>query len=387
VAIVFFISVFLILHSYVLYPLILWFLAQNKKIKYQQYSPNQDLPFLSILVAAHNEESVIGQKIESIFNTNYPSNKFEVIIGSDCSTDNTIKIVKNKTSKYSNLYLEEFSSRQGKVSVMNKMLDLAKGEIIVSTDANVMLIPSTLFELAKFFKDSSVGLVDTRMENTGLRREGISIQESTYISFEVLAKYREGLLWGAMIGPFGGCYAIRKESYQKPPTNLLVDDFYINMKVLEKGKACISNIDAVVYEDVSNDLREEFRRKVRIAIGNFQNLKFFKLLLWPPNRPVAFAFLSHKVLRWLGPLLIIVAFASNVFLVNQNQLFPILLSVQLVLLGLPLIDFILRSINIHIQFLRFATHFFSMNIALLVGLIKYLKGVKSNVWQPTQRNQ
>jgi cellulose synthase/poly-beta-1,6-N-acetylglucosamine synthase-like glycosyltransferase len=338
-------------------------------------------------MSAHNEESVLERKISSIFNCNYPNSKIELIVGSDCSTDATNTILSEAARSNPNITFIEFNQRQGKIGVMNQLVDMAKGDIIVSTDANVFFDPNTLFNLVKFFNDSRVGLVDTHMINTGVRKEGISFQESAYIAREVGIKYREGLLWGSMIGPFGGCYALRKSVYVKPPLNSLVDDFYINMRVIEIGKHSINSREAIVYEDVSNVLSEEFRRKVRISMGNFQNLKTFKHMLWPPSNPIAFAFLSHKVLRWLGPIFIFAALISNAFLAFQNNFFLTLLIAQLVVYSLPLIDFVLKQINVHLVILRFATHFFSMNLALLVGLIKYFKGVNSNVWQPTQRNQ
>jgi len=225
------------------------------------------------------------------------------------------------------------------------------------------------------------------MVNKGLSKTGISVQESTYITHEVMIKHREGLLWGTMIGPFGGCYAIRKEVFCSPPNNFLVDDFYINMKVIEQGKKCINNLSALATEDVSNELKEEFRRKVRIGTGNFQNLKQFAGMLWPLSRPVAFSFFSHKVIRWFGPILLLLILVSTITLSFRSVYFHGVLVVIIAALAIPLVDFILKSIRIHISPLRFVTHFFSMNLALLVGLIKYFKGVKSNVWQPTQRNQ
>ncbi|HCX98681.1 MAG TPA: glycosyl transferase family 2 [Bacteroidales bacterium] len=385
--IVFWVSVAVMFHSYVLYPFLLWILMRiTKKTVFEEYTSNDELPFISILIAAHNEETVIAKKIESINNTSYPLNKIEIIIGSDCSTDSTNSIVKSFEANQSNLKLVEFYERQGKIGVVNKLVDIARGEIIISTDANVFFEVETIFELVKRMKDSSIGLVDSRMVNTGLNQSGISIQESTYITHEVLVKYREGMLWGTMIGPFGGCFAIHKELFVKPPENFLVDDFYINMKVLEQGKKCLNSLEARVYEDVSNELSEEFRRKVRIAQGNFQNLKTFRKMLWPPTKPLAFAFMSHKVIRWIGPLFIIFAIISVLFL--QSILFYRIVALAIgVIILIPFVDFLLKKLRVNLVLLRFVTHFFSMNIALLVGLIKYLKGVNSNVWQPTQRNQ
>jgi len=387
VVILFFILVFLIFHSYVLYPLLLWLLSSNRKPTYKVFSSSDALPVVSVIMAAHNEEQVLEQKITSIMQSHYPLEKFEVIVGSDCSTDRTNEILLQAEKTHPNLSFVNFEQRQGKVEIMNNLVDRAKGSIIISTDANVLFNHSTMFELVKFFKDDSVGLVDSRMVNRGLKRTGISIQESSYITREVMIKHREGTLWGAMMGPFGGCYAIRKEYFTKPPAKYLVDDFYINMKVLEQGKKCINSLSALAFEDVSNEISQEFRRKVRIAMGNFQNLKEFKGLLWPLHKPVAFAFISHKVIRWFGPLIMVLAFAISVFLSFSSPFFQIVVAIQLGIVLLSLIDVFLKRIKIHILPLRFTTHFLTMNLALLLGLIKYLKGVESNVWQPTQRNQ
>lgn len=384
--VLFWIAVFAMFHSYVLYPFILKLFTLGKKLDYKEYSPQDDLPLLTVMMSVYNEEVVIGQKIKSIFESDYPKEKIEVLVGSDCSTDSTNQQLKELTDIYPNLRFFEFHERQGKIGTMNTLLDMAQGEIIVSTDANVMLDKNTLFELVRYFKDEKVGLVDTRMKNTRIQHDGISFQESFYIGHEVMVKHREGLLWGTMIGPFGGCFAIRKDLYKKPHFNTLVDDFFISMQVLRQGSRCLNNLESVVYEDVSNLISEEFRRKVRIATGNFQNLKEFGGLLWPIYKPVAFAFLSHKVIRWLGPLFILLAIVSIPFLMNIYLYQFIAIAMGVVFL-IPLFDYLLRSVGINFKLFRFVTHFFSMNIALMLGFFKYLKGVESNVWQPTQRNQ
>lgn len=385
--ILFFVLVFLLIHTYVLYPTLLWLLAPQKTSTDNYIYSSDTLPFVSVIMAVHNEEMVLEQKIASIMQTNYPHNKFEVIVGSDCSTDKTNTILQQAANTYPNLKFTVFDKRQGKIAIINELVDSAAGDILISTDANVLFNHSTIYELVKHFEDTSIGLVDSKMVNKGLKKTGISIQESTYITQEVMIKHREGKIWGAMIGPFGGCYAIRKELFAKPPVNFLVDDFYINMKVLEKGKKCINSLNALAIEDVSNNISQEFKRKIRIATGNFQNLKEFRHLLWPIYTPIAFAFLSHKVIRWFGPILMLCIFAISIILSFSVFSFKVLALMQLGIFLLPLIDIFLKSINIHVLPLRFATHFLITNFALLIGLIKYLKGVQNNVWQPTQRNQ
>ena len=138
---------------------------------------------------------------------------------------------------------------------------------------------------------------DTNMINRGMKEKGISFQEKAYISREVRLKTMESRLWGAMMGPFGGCYAIRKEDYTQVPANFLVDDFYINMRILKKRKLAINDVHAIVFENLPDELKVEFRRKVRIGTGNFQNLrKFWRLILLQDMDLLFF----HKVARWFG---------------------------------------------------------------------------------------
>ena len=309
-----------------------------------------------------------------------------MLVGSDNSTDQTNEILKNLQIKYQQIRLIKFTARTGKVKIINELSKKATHEILIITDANVIFDNDTLLELTKHFKNSSIALVDTNMINKGLKKEGISVQEKTYIESEVFIKNAESKIWGTMMGPFGGCYAVRKTFFSEVPENFLVDDFYINMKVLEKGGKCINEVNAKVYEDVSNNLADEFRRKIRIATGSFQNLFAFFHLLFKFNG-LSFSFFSHKVLRWIGPLFMITALAFIFPLIKFNELYYWILIGGLCLVALPFLDILLKKINVHLSFLRFATHFFTMNLALLIGLFKFIVGVKSSVWQPTKRNQ
>ena len=389
IEIFFWISIFSILHSYVLYPLILSFFSRNKSFKHNYYTEKSDAPKVSILMSLFNEEEVIAEKLDSIFNTSYPLNKIEILIGSDNSVDKTNEIVEAYSKKYSQLVFIPFFKRQGKGNIINQLYEKANGNILILSDANVIFDKNTIWEVIKYFKSPKIGLVDTNMINKGLKKDGISVQEKSYISREVVIKNQESRLWGTMMGPFGGCYAIRKELYSPVPANFLVDDFYINMKILEQKYLAINNFDAKVYEDVSNNLQDEFRRKIRIATGNFQNLKEFSKLLFPLNTGLSFSFLSHKVLRWLGPFFLLELILDGVILsyfYKQTIYIYILILLSLSLL-VPLLDFLLKKINVHIKILRFITHFYTMNLALFIGFFKFLKGVESNVWKPTKRNQ
>ncbi|UCG26925.1 MAG: glycosyltransferase [Bacteroidales bacterium] len=385
--ILFWLSLFLLVHSYLLYPLILRIVSRRKKINQLCYSRSDELPEITVLMSAFNEEKVLRKKIGSIFTTDYPSERLNVLVGSDASTDHTNDILKELSQSIPGLSFYPFEERQGKANIINQLAEKTDSEILVLTDANVMLEKSTLFEMVKHFRNPEIGLVDTNMINLGLEKQGISIQEKVYISFEVRIKDMEGRTWGTMMGPFGGCYAVRKELYTPVPKNFLVDDFFINMKIIEKGKKSINDLKARVFEDVSNNLADEYKRKARIAAGNFQNLiEFFHLLRNPFSR-VAFSFISHKILRWLGPFFLLGVFLANLFIRTSNDLYFYTLLIQCVIFIMPLLDYLLRKIHIHILILRFITHFLTMNLAIMHGFIRFITGIQSNVWQPTRRDQ
>ncbi|HER08368.1 MAG TPA: glycosyltransferase [Bacteroides sp.] len=384
--VIFWISIFLILYSYVLFPALLQVLARGKSPGEERFSPDE-LPHVSVLIAAFNEQETIERKIESTLNGTYPADRLEILVGSDASTDGTNRILEKLKQQESRIRLFFFNRRTGKPGVINRLAGESRGEILVITDANVIPDSQALAAMVGIFKNPEVGLVDSRMIHTRVRKDGISLQERFYISREVKIKHHESLIWGTMMGPFGGCYAVRKSLYRPVPDNFLVDDFFINMTVLKQGFRCISNMDAKVYEDVSNSLGEEFRRKKRISAGNFQNLARFGLLLFSPMPGVAFCFFSHKVIRWLVPFLVMLSLGASIGLAKDSTFYLILLLLQLLVLLLPLIDLFLRKIKIHSLTLRFISHFVVMNIALLAGFFRYIGGIQNNVWQPTKRNQ
>lgn len=387
ILILFWVSVFLVAHSYVLFPFILQILARKKKQNQIVYKlKDNDLPEVAILLAVYNEESVIEEKIKSTFNTQYPIEKIKLYIGSDASTDRTNQIISSYQTNFA-IHLEIFPGRTGKSEIINTLATIASSEIFILTDANVFFKENTIYELIKHYKNEEIAQVGGNILNPVYKEDGISYQEKSYLSRESLIKYREGVIWGAMIGAFGGCYSIRRTQFAPVPKNFLMDDFYISMHVLESGKKAINELDAICEEDVSNKIEEEFRRKVRISAGNFQNLARYKKLLWPFTTGLAFCFLSHKVLRWYSPMIIILIFILNVFLINKSNFYIYTLLLQVILFCIPIIDRWLKNTGLNFKIIRFVTHFYLMNLALLKGWIWYIRGIESNVWKPTQRNQ
>jgi len=382
-----------LLHSYLLFPIALQILAKGKKLQVNSFSliNTDSLPEVYILLAVYNEEKVLAQKIEStLTNTNYPLNKVKFIIGNDASTDATSAILQQAQLTYPDqLLVVEFPGRTGKSGIINHLATLTPAHsILILTDANVFFVVDTIYQLVKNFAEPKVGLVGGHILNPIIKKDGISLQEKSYLDLENRLKYNEGLLFGGMIGAFGGCYSIRKSIYRPVPPLFFMDDFYITMSAIRLGYQSIMQTEATCIEDVSNITKEEYRRKVRISIGNWQNFKEFKGMLSPIWSAVGFSFLSHKVLRWFGPFFLLIMLASSIALVSAGV--PVFLYGTLGLLGLfmsPLVDALFKQAGIHLSVLRFFSHFTMMNLALLHGFAKYVRGVDSNIWQPTQRNQ
>lgn len=373
------------MHSYAFFPAILSFLGKGKTENFNKFSAKDELPNVSIIMAVFNEQDEIEKKIRSVFNTQYPHDKIEFIIGSDNSTDNTNSIIKKLQEEYKNLFLVEFTERKGKIKIINKISEQSKGEIIISTDAKVFFLPDTIFHLIEYFKTPEISIVGGILINEHKSAEGIAQQEDIFMNREMKIKYFEGLIWHKVIGVYGALYAIRADKLIKVPENLLVDDFYITMKIIEKNGKVIFNKQAKAKENLPIELSEEFKRKVRIATGNFQNLIIFSKLILKPFSASGFLFTSHKVIRWTAPFLFAIAFLSNIFLFNF-LLYKISLFLILAFFILPILDFILKKININFGFLRLATHFISMNLALVLGFLKAIRGVKNSTWDPSKRN-
>ena len=381
--IIFFCAVFLILHTYLFYPaiMILFFKKQKKQIS--EYIQNDELPPITLLIAAYNEEAIIKQKLKSVINTAYPLNKIHIIVGSDASTDRTNQIVLNFKNEFNTIELINFEGRTGKINIINHLQTLVKTDIVILSDANVLFLPNTIFELVKFFKDDKVGLIAANIIKQSPVTKGIVAQEVTYIDLENKIKLAESNAWQAIMGAEGGCFAISADAFKPVPHNFIVDDFYLTLQVIKQKKYTLFNDKAICNEDVFDDKTAEYKRKVRISTGNFQNLNYFKSLLLSFWRGTAFAFLSHKVLRWLTPFFLIICLISSFFLSFNSIIFSYLFCVQIFYLSLPLID---KLIPIKLKPINFVSHFYLMNFALLKGFLNYAKGVKSNVWQPVKRS-
>jgi cellulose synthase/poly-beta-1,6-N-acetylglucosamine synthase-like glycosyltransferase len=380
--VIFILSAYAILHSYLVYPLWMILFTGKKNSTTELYTLQDDLPSIAILMAAYNEEKVIGDKIASVFNTSYPLDRIVFYIGSDASSDQTDAIVEEWANRYPQIKLKRFAGRTGKSGIINQLAAEAKEDVFILTDANVIFKPDTIFNLLRHFKNDAVAQVAANIIKVSPDNKGIASQERSYIALENKIKHAESVRWNVVMGAEGGCYAIRRANFSPVPKNFYMDDFYITMNVVEQEKQIVFDKEAVCNEDVPTRSEEEFKRKVRISIGNFQNLVRYKKLLFPVWKGSAFAFWSHKVLRWMTPFLLMFCLALSFVLMFHYKLFALLFVLQLLGFFTPVIDWLL---HLNIAVLRFISHFYLMNLALLKGFFIYVKGVDSNVWQPTKR--
>lgn len=367
------ICVLLIGATYILYPIIRYIrLDKQKTIK----KDNEFTPKVAILFAAHNECAVIENKINSILKSSYPLEKIEIWIGSDLSNDGTDEIVQDIQKVHSNIHLYRAAERTGKSGIMNILVEMTDAEIIIATDANILFTATTIEELIFSFTDDKVGAVAGSLHYHGEYANHTAKSENEYLQLENVIRLSESQHFGFCLGMEGGLYAIRKNLWTVIPPATFMEDFFQTMKIIEKQYQIIFNPKAVGLEEVSTSISEEYNRKTRIALGNFQNLKRFQSVLIKNFWPVGYAFLLHKVLRWFTPHILIVLILS--LLLN-----PITTLLGIVLLGFCLLQFLLVKWKIHGR----VAYFCAMNLAMLMGHLRYLKGVNSSVWQPTKRNQ
>lgn len=217
VASIFWISIFVVIHSYVLYPFFLYVVSKHKKENTVVYSRDENLPRVSVVMAVYNEESVIEEKLWSIFRTNYPKELLDVYVGSDNSSDSTDDIVRKFAQNNPNVHLVRFNKRTGKPQIVNELVASVDTDLLLMTDANVFFEENTIFELVKHFKNENIQAVGALIKNYNEKKSGISVQEKTYLMQESGIKYREALWARAVIGLFGGLYAIRKSAYCPVP--------------------------------------------------------------------------------------------------------------------------------------------------------------------------
>jgi cellulose synthase/poly-beta-1,6-N-acetylglucosamine synthase-like glycosyltransferase len=385
---VFWLSVAAVGYTYAGYPLLLAGLASLHQLRSdwrfasggggRRRPAAQAAPTVAVLVAAYNEERHIAERVRNLLASNYPADRLRIYIGSDASSDRTLAELAAFDGP--RIRVCAFTARRGKPSVINDLAAMAAEDILVFTDANTAFEPQTIAQLVRHFDEPGVGCVCGELR---LVTAGGDNQDHVYWRYERMLKFLEGRI-GALLGANGGVYALRREMYRPVPANAIVDDFWISMNLVRDGYHCVYDPEAVATEEVPERMGDEFRRRVRIGIGNYQALRQFAGLLDPRRGAVALAFFSHKCLRWLVPHFLVLAFAANALLAAQ-PLYAALLAMQVSFYLAAGYAFLQSRRGQAPRALRIPLFLVGMNLALLVGCWRYLSGQYSGSWTRTQR--
>jgi cellulose synthase/poly-beta-1,6-N-acetylglucosamine synthase-like glycosyltransferase len=262
------------------------------------------VPAVSIIIAARNEEANLPAKLENLRCLDYPWDQLQIVIASDGSTDRTAVILQEQAAHVSSVILNE---SKGKAHALNEAVRLATGEILVFLDARQAVDENAISELVVCFADPEVGAVSGELLLEAASADGLGI----YWKIEKVVRKLESAS-GSVVGVTGAIYAIRREFYTEIPGGTILDDVFIPMNVARMGKRIVFQPSAIARDRLFSEKGKEFSRKVRTLTGNYQLLKLAPWLLSPSN-PLLFRFVSHKLLRLLVPLLLLLMLIASAF--------------------------------------------------------------------------
>lgn len=347
IQIVFFLALFGLLYSTILFPI---FLLTKRRKRYNVVSDYQ--PFVTLVISVHNEEEIIEKKIKNSMELNYPGDKLEIIVSSDGSTDRTKEICQRYVEvKFLDL------ARKGKTSAQNEAVKHAKGEIIVFSDANILYEANAIKELVTPFSDKKVGCVCGRLiYSTGK-------VERAYWSYETMIKMLEGRI-GKLVGANGGIYAVRNELYQSLE-NDAISDFLEPIKIYESGYDVLYAKNSIGFEEEPKTI---FSRKRRIILRSLNALRYLGKSMIPFNKRSLFSMLvPHKLIRWFMPVLLIILLISSIFLVKL-YVYRFLLYSQVLFYALSIL-------------IKPVQYFIIVNSSSLMAIIDWIQGKKIVTWE------
>jgi cellulose synthase/poly-beta-1,6-N-acetylglucosamine synthase-like glycosyltransferase len=329
--VVFWLSFGFISYVYAGYPLLLivWrFLAAKRVAK------GAVEPFVSLVLAAHNERNTIAEKLTNCLALDYPRERLQIIVSLDGPTDGTEQIARQYVD--SGVEVLHCRQHQGKAAAINRAMGMAEGEVIVFVDARQWIERTAVRELVANFQDRSVGAVSGELILTDSASSGSDQSADSvglYWRYEKRLRALESDIH-SMMGATGALYAIRRSLVRPLPQDTILDDVAIPMNAVLAGKRVVFDSAARVYDRLVSCAEEEFRRKVRTLMGNYQLLFRMPALLLPWRNPIFVQFVSHKVARLLAPYCFVALFVSNLFLQEWYYKVAMLLQVCWYLLAI-----------------------------------------------------
>jgi glycosyltransferase involved in cell wall biosynthesis len=410
----FWLSLFVIFYAYFGYALILMLIdayqgrfVKTGKKRVDRLLPDHELPHVSFIIAAYNEQDRIAQKIENSLQQTYPPEKLEIIVASDCSSDRTDDIVRGYSDR--GVKLLRAPERKGKEHAQLHAVKAAHGDILVFSDVATILKPDAIGLIVDNFQNPEIGCVSS--EDRFIDRNGRVSGEGLYVKYEMFIRNLESRV-NTLVGLSGSFFAARREVCQNWAPDLQ-SDFNTLLNTVKLGFKGISDPRSIgYYEDVADE-RKEFERKVRTVLRGItvlmRNRQMLNLIR---HGMFSWQLLSHKLCRWLVPLFLIIALTTNFVLANTGTLYMLLFLSQILFYSTALIhafqtedyqkiqDFpdayietalkrknaaamrLKRSFG---QTARIAYYFVSVNASIMMAWLKFIMGERATFWEPSKR--
>lgn len=391
IKIIFWILVFIVFYSYLGYGILLFVIIRIKRLiggKTKSVSEPLFEPEVTLFVAAYNEKDFVKAKVQNSKELDYPKEKMQQLWITDGSTDGTPEML----AIYPEIQVYHKSERGGKIGAMNRGMQFVKTPIVIFSDGNTMLGKDSVREIVKLFQNPMTGCVSGEKRIlTDEKETAAGAGEGIYWKYESLLKKWDAELF-SVVGAAGELFAIRTELYQEVEPDTLLDDFIISLRIAKKGYTIQYNPNAYAIETASVNVKEELKRKIRIAAGGIQSIVRLKELLNPFRYGVlSFQYISHRVLRWsLAPVSLPFIFIINLIMaINKGifslNLYSILFDLQVLFYIMALGGWYFENQKIKIKIFFIPYYFFIMNFAVYLGFIRYLKGSQSVNWERAKR--
>ncbi len=383
--ILFWTGLFIVGFTYLGYGLLVAILLKikGKKIPPIKDLPEEQLPTVTLLIAAYNEADILMDKITNCLALDYPADKLDILFVTDGSSDGSELLLQRQTG----IRVLHHPDRKGKIAAIKRSMPQVDSEIIVFTDANTFLNTSAIRRLTRDFQDPTVGAVagEKRVISQGDASSG---GEGLYWRYESFLKKQDSQLY-SVVGAAGELYAIRKECYHNVQSDTILDDFMHTLLIAKDGYRVTYAPEAIAEEHGSANVGEELKRKVRICAGGFQSIsRLLPLLNVFKYGTLSFQYISHRVLRWtLAPLFLPIIFFSNMYLVGQNThwMYTLLLFGQIVFYLFALLGYIFQDKKINIPGFFAPYYFVMMNYSVYAGFKRYMKGQQQASWEKAKR--
>jgi cellulose synthase/poly-beta-1,6-N-acetylglucosamine synthase-like glycosyltransferase len=385
----FWFTLFLVGYTYIGYGIILWLLVRIKELFLPSRRPSMpdELPEVTLFITAYNEEEMVEEKMANSREIDYPKEKLKILWVTDGSTDAT----NDKLNAYPEVTVAFHPDRRGKSAAINRGMTYVETPFVVFTDANTLINPEALKEIVKAFSDPRTGCVAGEKRIIVKERDAASSGgEGAYWKYESTLKELDSRLYSA-VGAAGELFAVRTSLFRELPEDTLLDDFMMSLQIGQEGYRIHYCKDAYASESASLNMREEEKRKVRIAAGGLQSIWRLRPLLNPFRHGwLSFQYLSHRVLRWsITPIALFLLLPLNAALILLQAepvwLYQLLGLLQALFYISSLVGYFLAHHAIRNKILFIPYYFLFMNLNVFKGMA-YLRTFKGNaVWDKAQR--